>query len=235
MDARDELEPEDILRRAVEAGRSLTAIRIATSSAHYQDGELEEEAWLEIRVADDSYKRNLRTGDEQLAYRGDRYARETDRASWRRLASVGFTLESASVDPWLASEVFGFAFSESQEFKRLPDETVDGRTLIHLATESTHTIPSLDTDTLREKMASIAPGRLPVGFDDQLQAQLSRIPDRFSGTAHIWVSSEDFFVHRLEEKGTLYRASEEVGWFRKTTEFSDFNWPLELPGPLPEP
>jgi hypothetical protein len=240
---RGQLTPKEILRKVLDAGRAVETFRVVETDVDDKSGRRTQHTTERIQVGDDVYSKVTDTdvGPDQIEtlwLHGRVYHRGSPADEWRLSHGTYVTLmewkdERDGVDlkrsQYLGGAMCFLDFNSAAGVERLEDDVVGGRRLIHLRANFTQPLHPPDPESIRRELERVHPGKLP-----PLPDALFHAPDYASGTIDLWIGAEDFHLYRTEAVGASYLRDEKHSAFRRTAEFSDFNEPLELPGPLPD-
>lgn len=209
----------EILRRAVEVGRSVRSVRISSTHISEEGGERSETVEEEIRIGGDRYTRRADEAylRESLEYGGRPYFRLPPAAEWKPAGDLGWSERESTkeADPSLWSELYGYDVGMFSSVERVGEEVLGDRRLIRVC----------------GSLHAVVPPERRAKFSNHMR---ERLPDSVSMTTDVWVDAETYYIHRIETEKKLYRSGRQIASSRNTVELSAFNEPLELPGPLPQ-
>jgi len=251
----EELTIEEIVRRVVESGRAIDSYELETVRTTDKDGERSEERSRVIRVGGDSYewsnRENALVGEEELTYKGQKYYREKAGDSWKTEEELGWLVlasgtreafvevdESRVWDETLGSETWQLDFNPFLEAERLEDQKSEGRVFIRLSTEESVPLTGPALEEMQEKI--FPPSSLTQNSEGEVakalaefREQFAKGPDNLSLHQELFISQDDFRLHRVLVEGVASKEGVATESFVETGSYSRFN-EAELPGPLPE-
>lgn len=235
FDATQALSPEEILSRVLAATRDIRALRSETTTTI----ESRDRDWwakfLRIRSGPDIYtvytsSENPSAPDESLFYNGVSYTKNADSHDWVSLAPPGWDAadqraasdftKAGRPDDERAHMIYGIWLAAVTSPQRLPDDSVDGRRILHLRAGylSEASFPA----------AALWPEHVDPENDPSIDLEAA-------GTVDLWVDPLDFRIAKIEM--LLEPMNREPGEAEATMRlfetYSLFN-EAQLPGPLPE-
>jgi hypothetical protein len=138
---------EEIIRKVVNAARSLDSYDLSTVRVTDRDGRKSEFRGRQIRVGNDYYRLfpSIVRRSERLDYRGREYVRQSPEDTWRTPEDSGRWVSAQIVevenppgwDEAFYSPNYGIDFNPFRDGERLPDELVQGRKAIRLSFSET--------------------------------------------------------------------------------------------------
>jgi hypothetical protein len=233
-----ELSAEEILQRVDEVNAEPTSFRSLSKTEIIQSGESPIIVRHEhISVGENAYNREISReppdgqadpfGPESLYYGGEFYLRGQS-GEWipfEDLIRSHFQIDAGSSGltgstgvQLLAEPLFSPTSPSDADAKRLPDDSIDGRTYMRVSVMRSEPFEGPPDDFI---------GPIP---EPERQEWLSTIPDERTYTEVLWIDS-DFQVYRREVSGEDRRNGRVISTFHTT--FSEFGT-AELPGPLPD-
>ena len=218
----DGLAAEQIMEKANEAGESVESLRVVQTEESKFLGEESRSKTETILVGEDVYMKitDEDGASELLQYRGRTYTRASEGDPWVPDPDLEGVTAAVSAAREFASEAL---IDPSFDLVRLPGETADGQEYYRV---SAGLATRLEGDVVLEPFSDL------IDISKRLPEQL--IPDEAAVRLDFWIAVDDFNLHRWSLESTLYRDGEATFSSRRSAQASDFNEPLDLPGPLPQ-
>lgn len=259
--AEESLSAEEIVRRVLDAERSIESIQMEEDRVDQKGGERTETHSLRIRVGKDTYERvgSEEPWDEELAYKGVEYYRD-EHGPWKTLdesdsfylfgnvtgegdtesisrvkgTMVTEAVPAAGSGDWnqtLLSKLYAIDFNQFRDAEVLAERAIDGRRVIGLSVSYTMPLGPY----IEDMVSKLFPPGVEIndqnGVLDKLQEEMATLPDKLSAKQVVWVG-EDYRVYRVDMEGASYRDDVEITTYTIAQTYTRFN-EAELPGPLP--
>lgn len=216
------LTPQQILQQAMEVGRDLRSLRSLEIS---DDGTTVERLF---QAPDTVYMRvTPATGPsgfwpEMLVVGSEAFLRDSG-GEWEPAQGEGAVVTTREIaDSDWAPLAYGIDFRQLVSDPSLAaDEVINGRLTYHIVASFRYELPYPEPD-------------LP-GYPDLSPRPAPVLPtpavDYVSGTIDLWIGQGDFYVYRMDIAGSAYADETSKESFHRSTRFSNFNEPLDIPSP----
>jgi len=215
------LTPQQILQQAMEVGRDLRSLRSLEIS---DDGTTVERLF---QAPDTVYmKVTPATGPsgfqhEVLFVGSEAFLRRSD-GEWEPAQGERQFVTGDIADGDWAPLAYGIDFRRLLSDATLAaDEVINGRLTYHIVASFRYELPYPEPD-------------LP-GYPDLSPRPAPVLPtpaaDYVSGSFDLWIGQGDFYVYRMDIAGSTYGDETPRESFHRSTRFSNFNEPLDIPSP----